>query len=133
MATLGRLRQTSDGGEALVDQLRKGYKSPRYVFFTRKGTLEEGLRALRRGAIDIIKKPDPNTAQTVGRTPTEAEDEAFRDRSPQIAAELSEAIRSTQWWWRHREAFWAALIAFLTGITANVLTQSAYYFVNCKR
>ena len=112
MSTLGRLRQTSGGGEALAGQIRKKYDSPKYVFLTRKATLEEGLRALRRCAIDVKKKTDPNSTQADGRSLIEAEDEAFRNRSPEMAAELLEAIRKTTWWWKHHEAFWAALVAF---------------------
>jgi CheY-like chemotaxis protein len=133
MSTLGRLGQTSAGGEGLADQIRKRYDCPKYVFLTRKATLEEGLRALRRGALDVIKKPDPNSSESQGKSLTEAEDEAFRNRSPEIAAELSEAIRKTTWWWKHHEAFWAALIAFLTGILANVLTQVGYHFVTSSK
>ncbi len=95
MSTLARLGQTSAGGEALADQIRKRYRPPKYVFLTRKGTLEEGLRALRHGALNVIKKPDPNRTEAEGKSPTDAEDEAFRNRSSEIAAELSETIRET--------------------------------------
>jgi CheY-like chemotaxis protein len=130
MSTLARLRQTSDGGEALADRIRRRYGSPKYVFFSRKATLEEGLRALRRGALDIIKKPDPSSTEAAGKSPTEAEDEAFRNRSSEIAAELSEAIRRTTWWWKHHEAVWAALVAFSISIVANVATQVAHHVVS---
>jgi DNA-binding NtrC family response regulator len=129
MSTLGRLGQTTAGGEDLADQIRKRYGSPKYVFMTRKGTLEQGLRALRRGALDIIKKPDPNITEAEGKSLTEAEDEAFRNRSPEIAAEILNAIRKTNWWWKHQEAFWAAVVGFSGGILANVLTQVGYYYV----
>jgi CheY-like chemotaxis protein len=126
LSVLARLRQTSAGGDALADQVLKAYGSRNYVFFTRKATLEEGLRCLRRGALDVIKKPDPNTNEAQGKSVTEAEDEAFRNKSPEIAAQLSAAIRKTDWWWMHREAIYTALVAFGVGILANVLTQVLY-------
>jgi CheY-like chemotaxis protein len=134
MSVLAQLRQTSAGGEALADQIRKRYGSPKYVFLTRKATLDEGLRALRRGALDVIKKPDPNSNESQGKSLAEAEDEAFRNRSSEIAAELLHAVRMTTWWWKHSEAFWAGLIAFFVGILANVLTQVGYYYAvtSCK-
>ncbi len=131
MSTLSRLGQTSAGGEALADQIRNRYGSPNYVYLSRKATLEEGLRALKRGALDVIKKPDPNSTEAHGMSLTQAEDEAFRHRSSEIAAELSEAIRKTTWWWKHREAFWSALVAFFSGILANVLTQVGYHVLMC--
>lgn len=127
MSTLARLGQTTAGGEALADQIRKRYYRPKYVFLTRKGTLEEGLRALRRGALDVIKKPDPVASEAHDKALAEAEDEAFRSQSAEIAAQLLEAIRKTTWWWKHHEAFWAAMIGFLSGVVANVLTQIGYY------
>jgi CheY-like chemotaxis protein len=134
MSTLHLLGQTTSGGEALAAEVRKRYGAPRYVFFTRKGTLEEGLRALRTGALDVIKKPDPSNTGTLGAFSTEDEDEAFRDKSAEIAAALSQAIRKTDWWWKHHEAVWAALLAFVVSIAANVLTQAAYaYFVGCRK
>ncbi len=68
MSTLARLGQTIAGGEALADQIRKRYGSPKYVFLSRKATLEEGLRALGRGALDVIKKPDPSGTEAKGRS-----------------------------------------------------------------
>jgi CheY-like chemotaxis protein len=129
LSVLAKLRQTSAGGQALAEQVGRAYGSDTYVFFTRKGILEEGLRCLRRGALDVIKKPDPSTADTQGRSLIEAEDEAFRNKSPEIAAELLGAIREANWWWKHREAVYAGLIAFFVGILANVLTQVLCGFV----
>jgi CheY-like chemotaxis protein len=123
ISTLARLGQTAAGGEDLADQIRKRCDRPQYVFFTRKGTLEEGLRALRRGALDVIKKPDPPDADAFGASLTNAEDKAFRNQAQEIEAELSQAIRKTTWWWKHHEAVWAALIAFFSAILANAATQ----------
>ena len=129
LSVLARLRQTSAGGEALAEQVWKAYGSRNYVFFTRKATLEEGLRCLRRGALDVIKKPDPNITEAQGSSLPEAQDEAFRNKSPEIAAELLEAIRKASWWWKHREAFYTGLVAFVIGILTNVLTQIFYDIV----
>lgn len=54
------------------------------------------------------------------------QDEAFRNKSPEIAAELLGAIRKASWWWKHREAFYTGLVAFVIGIFSNVLTQILY-------
>jgi len=125
MSVLARLGQTSAGGETLAEQVKKRYGSCKYVFLTRKATLEEGLRALRRGALDVIKKPDPSSTEAQGKSLPVLEDEAFRDKSSEIAAELLKAIRNANWWWRHREA----LIALISTILVNVLTQVGYYYV----
>lgn len=120
--------QTSAGGETLAQQTWEACGTRNYVFFTRKGTPEEGLHCLRRGALDVIKKPDPSSTlaqEKSGKIVDEAQDEAFRDRSPKIAAELLGAIRRA-WWWKHREAVYSALLGFFVGILANAVTQILY-------
>jgi CheY-like chemotaxis protein len=95
-AVLERLGQSARGGRRLAKRIRRRYPSSKYIFFTRKATLEEGLEALREGALCVIKKPDPTASEARGRSIGEAEDSAFRRCARQIARELNEAIRGTR-------------------------------------
>jgi hypothetical protein len=129
MAVLAKLRQTYQGGLALAEDVWQRFRSRNCVFFTRKATLEEGLMAVSRShGLGIMKKPDPHPAQAENRTVTEANDAAFRDKAPEIAAELSFHIRRTSWWWKHRESLCAAVIAFLLGYTVSVLAGVTPHF-----
>ena len=123
LSVLGKLRQTTDGGKALAEEVLQRCRSRNYVFFTRKATLEEGMAALKRGALSVIKKPDPNPAEVKAGMLTEALDSAFRNRSSEIAAELSDAIRKATWWWKHRESVYSASIGLLIGYLASVLAN----------
>ncbi len=87
-AVLAKLGQSSRGGQ----ELAKRVHGP-YVFFTRKATLEEGMRALQQGARTVIKKPDPTERERQGRSRAEAYDQALRNRAREIAAEITRAIR----------------------------------------
>lgn len=40
----------------------------------------------------------------------ESEDEAFANRSAEIATEIPELIRRTTWWWKHKEAVGAFFV-----------------------
>jgi len=123
MSVLARLRQTSHGGQALAEEVWQKCRSRNYVFFTRKATLEEGMAALRRGAVNVIKKRDPNRAEVKASALTEAYDVAFQKGSQEIAAELSDAIRKTTWWWRHRESVYSGAVGLLIGYLASVLAN----------
>jgi DNA-binding NtrC family response regulator len=119
-SVLGRLRQSSAGGQELARQVREEYPSRRYVFFTRKGTLEEGLAALKHGALQVIKKPDPNSSE-VNRMPSvKAYDLAFKSKAREIASELSDAIKKTNWWWKYKEAFWIILTLLVSNAISLV-------------
>jgi DNA-binding NarL/FixJ family response regulator len=123
LSVLGKLRQSTRGGEALAEEVWQRCRSRNYVFFTRKATLEEGMAALKRGALSVIKKPDPNRAEVEAGTLTEALDSAFRNRSSEIAGEFSNAIRKATWWWKHSESVCSGLIGLVIGYLASVLAN----------
>ena len=82
------------------------------------------MEALRRGALDVIKKPDPNADEIKAATAIQqAGDNALRNRAPEIAEKLSDAIRKSHWWWRHRGAVVSAIVAFLLGYFASILAN----------
>jgi hypothetical protein len=59
---LTNLDQSFDGGRELADQVkRRGFvRTPPFVFFTRKGNLEDAVMAYEQvKAVAVIKKPDP--------------------------------------------------------------------------
>lgn len=123
LSVLARLRQSSAGGRNLAREVQERYRSHCYVFFTRKGTLEEGLDALKQGALRVIKKPDPNPPGDGGEPSAQEYDLAFKNKAREIASELADVIEQATWWWKHKEAFWVALIGLCVGYFASVLAN----------
>ena len=50
-----------DGGLRLLEQVRKEHKRVPVIFYTRKGTLEDVTVCLEAGALDVLRKPQPES------------------------------------------------------------------------
>lgn len=122
-SVLGRLRQTSHGGLELANDVRNNYRSVGYVFFTRKGTLEDAIRAFRHGALKMVKKPDPNRAEEEGKTISEAYDTALRNNANEVAHEIREAIRASSWWWKNKRIVFGIIIGLLVGVISSLIAS----------
>jgi CheY-like chemotaxis protein len=120
LSVLASLRQSSRGGHRLANELRKRYQIG-YAFFTRKGTLEDGIEALDNGAVRLIKKPDPSQSELDGNTLAGAYDMALKNKARDVVRDIEDAIRLSNWWWKHREAVFAYAVGFLSSLGAGYL------------
>jgi len=53
------LRQSPEGGIALLGEVAAAYPSTPKAFYSRKATLKDAKEALAAGALDVISKPEP--------------------------------------------------------------------------
>lgn len=125
-SVLGRLRQSSHGGLELANQVRKDYASIGYVFLTRKGNLEDAIRAFDHGALKVVKKPDPNENEQRGKSIDEAYDIAFKNNAGQIAYSIRDAIYASSWRGKYGKAVFGVLIGFLIGVVASLISRGIF-------
>jgi CheY-like chemotaxis protein len=121
LSVLAQLKLSSHGGLELAKGLKERWGSTPFIFFTRKGTLEDSVRGLRQGALKVIKKPDPNKSERKGRTVSEAYDLAFENDAGKIAYEINDAIRLSTWWWKNRKIVAGFLLGLLSSIVAGAI------------
>jgi CheY-like chemotaxis protein len=121
---LAELGQYPEGGYKLAEQLtsKSWFGKPRYVFFTRKGTIEDENRALRQGAIKVIKKPDPNDEQMKAASLAEAYSLALESRSAFVKRDIEEAIEQSSWW-RRWQGVITSILTFLIGVLASLFAN----------
>jgi hypothetical protein len=116
---LAELHQTFDGGRELAVAVRRRSllrKAP-FVFFTRKGNLEDGILAYEQvKPMAVIKKPDPWDETD---TSEKAKDDALFSSRETIGKKLQSAIDNASFYYQHKEAVLASLISFVTGMLAN--------------
>jgi hypothetical protein len=116
---LAELHQTFDGGRELAARVRRRrlFRKPAFVFFTRKGNLEDGILAYEQvKPMAVIKKPDPWDETDISE---EAKDEALMRSRDTIAKKLQSAIDNASFFYQHKETVLATLFSFATGILAN--------------
>jgi hypothetical protein len=116
---LAELHQTFDGGRELaVGVRRRGlFRKPPFVFFTRKGNLEDGILAYEQvKPMAVIKKPDPWDETDISE---KAKDEALFSSRETIAKKLQSAIDNASFYYQHKETVLASIISFATGMLAN--------------
>jgi hypothetical protein len=97
---------------------RRGlFGKPPFVFFTRKGNLEDGILAYEQvKPMAVIKKPDPWDETD---TSEKAKDEALFSSRETIAKKLQSAIDNASFYYQHKETVLASIISFATGMLAN--------------
>ena len=117
LTVLAQCRQAPHGGLELARDLDNEFGSIAYIFFTRKGMLEDANRAFKYGALKIIKKPDPNESEMEDRSISDAYDIAFKNNAGQIAQEIKDAIKISTWWWRNKKT----VIGFLIGVLSSLI------------
>ena len=118
---MAKLRLSSHGGLKLASDLRERWGAHPFIYFTRKGTLEESVRCLKQGALKVIKKPDPNKREKECETVRKAYDLAFKNNAGKIAFEIEDAIRTSSWWWRNKSAVGGFVLGVMSSLVASVL------------
>jgi CheY-like chemotaxis protein len=112
---LRSLGQSADGGLELAAHVRRRYPGVPIAFFTRKGSLEDAVRALREGAAAVLKKPDATPAADDARAVTSALDAAMTAYRGELVRRLTHIIDQHSWWARHPR-----LVGFIEGVAASV-------------
>jgi CheY-like chemotaxis protein len=109
--------QSAKGGRELAEHVRARYPGIPIVFFTRKGSLEDAVEALRQGAVAVLKKPDPAASAQVTESNGKALDDALADHEDELVRSLSQIMdRYSSWWGRH-----ARLRGLLEGVAASLV------------
>ena len=127
--TLADLRQTAEGGFRNLRDVRSLYRLPRVpvAFFTRKGTLDNAVRAYEDEIpCPVIKKPDPGFQEAA-----EAQDEglpalydkAFSEDIERVVAEIERVIRRSNFWVRHRDLLIGTAIGSAIGYGTSILSS----------
>ena len=95
---LAQLGQTAEGGFRLARELRQRDRKQVFVFFTRKGTLDDAISAYEDvGALSVIHKPDPNVSEIHDGQIEKAYDRALQAQAELIAAKIDRAIYRSSW------------------------------------
>ncbi len=118
---MAKLRLSSHGGLKLANDLRERWGASPFIYFTRKGTLEDSIRGLKLGALKVLKKPDPNKREKECKTVRKAYDLAFKNNAGKIAFEIEDAIRTSSWWWRNKQVIAGFMLGVVSSIVASVL------------
>ena len=97
------LRQSAENGRALLQRLQahRLYRRVPVVFYSRKATVEEALRALQAGALAVIPKPDSPPQGSARES---------------VLAQIKKAQALHRSGWRARCARWLGLNVNLTMI-----------------
>ncbi|MBL7075606.1 hypothetical protein ISS37_10265 [candidate division KSB1 bacterium] len=122
---LAKLNQSSNGGITLAYVIGQNFKSIPYLFFTRKGTLDDAIHILKTKATKIMKKPDPEEKDE-SLPINEAYDKAFKENAKNIAGEIKEAIIISTWWYKNKKI----VIGFIAGILSSLLASVIWSLFN---
>ncbi|MFQ5962436.1 MAG: response regulator [Candidatus Methylomirabilales bacterium] len=57
---LASIGQDRAGGLQLLEQVRREYRNVPVTFYTRKGTVEDVSACLDAGAVEVLRKPQPD-------------------------------------------------------------------------
>ena len=117
---LAELHQTFDGGRELAARvMRRGLlRKPAFVFFTRKGNIEDGILAYEQvKPMAVIKKPDPWDENDMSE---EAKDDALFRSCDTIAKKLQSAIDTAGFFYQHKETVLASLISFVISFVRRI-------------
>ena len=125
-SVLSQLRQTPDEGFRLARELRGRFGQP-IVLFTRKGTLDNAIRAYEDERVAaVIKKPDPPTylaATASAADLPDLYDEAFEAEADQIASIIESVIRRSTWWAKHRTLILGIAASFFVGVVSSLVVS----------
>ena len=117
---LKKLRQSSYGGISLATKVKEKYHRTPFIFFTRKGTLEDCMKGYEFGANSVLKKPEPNRDGTkYGNIIEKAYDKAFEGKVEQVSEAINDAIKRASWWWRNRKTIYGLIVGFFLGVLGN--------------
>lgn len=121
---LADLNQSSDGGLDLVKTIRKKYGHIPYVFFTRKGTLDDAIMVLERGAMKVMKKPDYNDEENESIPLEKSYDIAFESHVDIISGKIKDTIMMSSWWYKNKKTVGAYLTGILSSLIAIALADN---------
>lgn len=133
--TLAELRQTPEAGFRNLRDVRSLYRFPRVpaAFFTRKGTLDNAVRAYEDEiACPVIKKPDPSFEEAAKANDEELPalyDTAFSKDVDRIAAEIERVIRRSNFWLRHKDLLIGTLIGAGIGYITSLLSSITWNWI----
>jgi len=123
---LNEIGQGVAGGLALIDKC-KAAGGP-VIMLTRKGTLEDAILCLDRGAAAVLRKPMPvgGAHDDDPEAIRQALDAAMLDSAPPLIGRLEQIIRANAHWARNRAAYlwWSGMAAGAT------LAWSAAYLLS---
>ena len=122
-SVLAQLRQTPDEGFRMARELRGSYSQP-VVIFTRKGTLDNAIRAYEDEKVSaVIKKPDPPIKQeeiVPSSDLAKLYDEAFANEADHISSAIESVIRRSTWWAKHRTVMLGIAASFFVGVVSSL-------------
>lgn len=130
---LAEIGQGTEGGFRLADRLsRFGLRKP-FVFFSRKATAEDVVQALDKGALRVIKKPDPTADEMAANPLPTAYDKALTRTAHDVAREIEDAISRSTFWWKHGETVIAAIVSFILGLLSSTAAGVVLLRFSCHR
>ena len=114
---LSQYGQGNKGGYKLADEIKRkeSLKKIGFVYFTRKGKLEDAQEAFRKGALKVMKKPDPLPNDINRQDIFKAYDDAFDDNCEVIVGELVDSIKKLTFRWKYKRTIISSIISFVTG------------------
>jgi CheY-like chemotaxis protein len=127
--TLVDLRQTPEGGFRNLRDVRSLYRLPRVpvAFFTRKGTLDNAVRAYEDEIpCPVIKKPDPGCQEAAEAKDEELPalyDKAFSGNIERVVAEIERVIRRSNFCLMHRDLLIGTAIGAAIGYVTSILSS----------
>lgn len=121
---LKKLKQSSEGGILLSNNIIKEYPKTPYIFFTRKGTLDDCMKGYKFGAKNVIKKPDPNRSEMKADISLEESyDKAFEKNVDKVSEAINDVIKQATWWWRNKKTIYGLIAGFFLGVIGSVIAN----------
>ena len=114
LSYLQQIGQDKEGGLKLLARCKQNHRAP-VVMFTRKGTIDDAIDCLSRGAAEILKKPMPPKLPTGIEERAAALDDALVQAKGGLADRFAAQIVKNSYWVRNR-ARYLAIATFILGI-----------------
>lgn len=106
---LNNINQDNEGGLRLLERCKKNYHAP-VIMFTRKGTLDDAILCMDKGADAILRKPMPDKWSENRNEQKDALDQAMLDCKKNLIDKFEEVIERNKWWHRYK-----AKLTFVVG------------------
>ena len=125
---LSKYGQSAHGGLKLANEIKVNFKNSNFVFFTRKGMIDDAIRGLKSEAMQIIKKPDYNEddLEKANGVYSIANDIAFQKKQDEISQDITNSIKKLKFWYRNKKLIIGIIVAFIVGILASISSQIIY-------
>jgi CheY-like chemotaxis protein len=129
LGALAKLGQSPQHGFEVAKDIRMQWPKLGVAFFTRKGTLEDAIRAYEDVRVaGVIKKPDPPVEVVDSEHPETldiAYDQQFAHMKGILADKIRQAIRRSSFWGRWGREIRGAVVALVLAILAAVAVEIA--------